>query len=194
MPFAKVIGCVYLGCVIHALVVYGIMITLFARKSPFWFFRGVLESSLTAFVTRSGSGTLPVSIGNARTNRGVPTNIASFVLPLGATINMDGTALYQGVCAIFVAQAYGLDLTMAQYGTVVITATLASIGTAGVPGAGLIMLTLVLTAIGMPIEGAGLVAGIDVILDMARTSLNVTGDNAVACVITASEGGFEDVY
>ncbi|MCL1940636.1 MAG: dicarboxylate/amino acid:cation symporter [Synergistaceae bacterium] len=191
MPFAKVIGCVYLGCVIHALVVYGGIITLFARRSPFWFFRGALESSLTAFVTRSSSGTLPVTIENARVNLGIPTNIASFVLPLGATINMDGTALYQGVCAIFVAQAFGIELTMAQYGTVILTATLASIGTAGVPGAGLIMLTLVLTAVGLPIEGAGLVAGIDVVLDMARTSLNVTGDNAVACVVTASEGGFE---
>ena len=193
LPFAKVIACVYIGCILHAVFVYGGLITVFARKSPFWFFRGVSESSVTAFVTRSSSGTLPVTIENARTNLGVPSRIASFVLPLGATINMDGTALYQGVCAMFVAQAYGMDLSIGQQITVIVTATLASIGTAGVPGAGLIMLTLVLTSVGLPIEGAALVAGIDVVLDMARTCINVTGDNAVACVITASEGGFEDV-
>lgn len=109
-------------------------------------------------------------------------------MPLGATINMDGTALYQGVCAVFIAQAYGVDLNSSQYLTIILTATLASIGTAGVPGAGLIMLSLMLTSVGLPLEGVAIIAGIDRILDMARTALNVAGDSAIACVVARSEG------
>ena len=119
-------------------------------------------------------------------------SVSSFVLPLGATINMDGTALYQGVCAVFIAQAYGVDLTTGQYLTIVLTATLASIGTAGVPGAGLIMLSLVLASVGLPLEGVAIIAGIDRILDMARTALNVAGDCAVSCVIARSEGELDE--
>ena len=125
---------------------------------------------------------------NTQTNLGISEKVTSFVLPLGATINMDGTALYQGVCALFVAQAYGMPLPLTAQLTILLTATLASIGTAGVPGAGLIMLTLVLSAVGLPLEGAALVAGIDAVLDMARTSINVTGDSAVAAVVAAWEG------
>ena len=187
-PFAKVILAVYAGCIIHALVVYSGLITVFVKKSPFWFFKGVQAPALTAFVTRSSAAALPVSMEAAQKNLGISEKVSSFVLPLGATINMDGTALYQGVCALFVAQAYGLPLTMGAQLNIVLTATLASIGTAGVPGAGLIMLTLVLTAVGLPLEGAVLVAGIDAVLDMARTCINVVGDSCVAAVVASTEG------
>jgi Na+/H+-dicarboxylate symporter len=187
-PFAKVIAAVYVGCFLHALIVYSGLIAVFCKRSPLWYFKGVQEASITAFVTRSSSGTLPITIANVRDNLGVSEGVCSFVLPLGATINMDGTALYQGVCALFVAQAFGVSLGLdAQIG-IIVTATLASIGTAGVPGAGLIMLTLVLSGVGLPIEGIGLVAGIDAVLDAARTCVNVTGDTAVCAVVAASEG------
>ena len=187
-PFAKVIAAVFIGCIIHALVVYSGIIITFCRRSPMWFFKGIQEAAITAFVTRSSSGTLPVTLACVRENLGVSEGISSFVLPLGATINMDGTALYQGVCALFVAQAFNIPLTLQMQIGIVVTATLASIGTAGVPGAGLIMLTMVLTSVGLPIEGIGLVAGIDVILDAARTCLNVVGDTAVCAVVASSEG------
>ncbi|MBQ6772900.1 MAG: dicarboxylate/amino acid:cation symporter [Synergistaceae bacterium] len=187
-PFAKVIAAVYIGCIIHAVLVYSGMISMFCKRSPFWYFKGVQEAAITAFVTRSSSGTLPVTLSNVRDNLGVSEGVSSFVLPLGATINMDGTALYQGVCALFVAQAFNVPLTLQMQIGIVVTATLASIGTAGVPGAGLIMLTLVLTSVGLPIEGIALVAGIDVILDAARTCINVMGDTAVCAVVASSEG------
>ncbi|GHV38603.1 dicarboxylate:amino acid:cation symporter DAACS family protein [Synergistales bacterium] len=187
-PFAKVIAAVYIGCVIHAILVYSGMIVVFCRRSPLWYFRGIQEASITAFVTRSSSATLPITIANVQENLGVSEGVSSFVLPLGATINMDGTALYQGVCALFVAQAFGIELTMSAQISIIVTATLASIGTAGVPGAGLIMLTMVLTSTGLPIEGIGLVAGIDAVLDAMRTCINVTGDTAVCAVVAASEG------
>ena len=187
-PFAKVIFAVYLGCFLQAIVVYSGLVTLFTKKSPLWFFSGVKEAMLAAFVTRSSSGVLPISMANVQKNLGVSEKVSSFVLPLGATINMDGTALYQGVCALFVAQAFGIDLTFQAQIGILITATLASIGTAGVPGAGLIMLSMVLTSAGLPIEGIGLVAGIDAVLDMARTCINVTGDMCVSTVVSKSEG------
>ena len=187
LPFAKVIGAVYIGCIIHAVVIYSGLVTTFARKSPMWFFRGIKEASLTAFVTRSSAGTLPVTMECCH-NMGVPEKVSSFVLPLGATINMDGTALYQGVCALFIAQAYGIPLNLSAQLGILLTATLGSIGTAGVPGAGLIMLTLVTTQAGLPIEGVAMIAGIDAILDMIRTSLNITGDAAVATVVARTEG------
>lgn len=187
-PFAKVIFAVYAGSAIHAILVYSILVIIFCKRSPAWYFKGVQEAGITAFVTRSSSGCLPVTIANVRENFGVSEGVSSFVLPLGATINMDGTALYQGVCALFVAQAFGVPLTLNMQIGIIATATLASIGTAGVPGAGVIMLTLVLTSVGLPIEGIALVAGIDVILDAARTCLNVLGDTAVCAVVAASEG------
>jgi Na+/H+-dicarboxylate symporter len=187
-PFAKVIVAVYLGCFLHAILVYSGLIAICCKRSPVWYFRGVQEAAITAFVTRSSSGTLPITIANVRENLGVSEAVSSFVLPLGATINMDGTALYQGVCALFVAQAFGIDLTLSAQIGIIVTATLASIGTAGVPGAGLIMLTLVLTSTGLPIEGIGLVAGIDAVLDTARTCVNVMGDTAVCAVVAATEG------
>ncbi|HSQ89270.1 dicarboxylate/amino acid:cation symporter, partial [Romboutsia sp.] len=153
LPLVKVIAAVYIGCVIHAILVYSSAVKLVAKITPIKFFKGVMPAALTAFSTTSSSGTLPVSIKCVKENLGVSEKIASFVLPLGATINMDGTALYQGVCALFVAQVYGVDLTIGQQSTIILTATLGSIGTAGVPGAGLIMLSLVLQSVGLPLEG-----------------------------------------
>ena len=143
---------------------------------------------VTAFVTRSSAATLPVTISNCRNNLGISEELCSFALPLGMTINMDGTAIYQGVCSLFIAQAFGIDLSFNAQLTIILTATLAAIGTAGVPGGGLIMLSMVLTSVGLPLEGIALLAGIDAVLDAARTCLNVTGDPAVCCLVAVSEG------
>ncbi|BCV24762.1 dicarboxylate/amino acid:cation symporter [Gelria sp. Kuro-4] len=188
VPLAKVIFVVYLGCFLHAAVVYSSAVSIFARMNPLRYFRGFFDASLVAFSTCSSSATLPVSLRCAQENLGVPKDIASFALPLGATINMDGTSIYQGVCALFIAEVYGIPLGMPQYLTIILTATLASIGTAGVPGAGMIMLTMVLQAVGLPLDGILLIAGIDRVLDMARTCVNVTGDGAGAVVVAATEG------
>ncbi|TDX51608.1 dicarboxylate/amino acid:cation symporter [Orenia marismortui] len=188
LPLLKVIIAVYLGCLIHWLITYGGAIKFFSRLSLVKFFKGIASAQIFAFSTCSSSGTLPVTTKCCRDNLGVSDKISSFVLPLGATINMDGTALYQGVCALFVAQVYGIDLNIAQQFTVVLTATLASIGTAGVPSAGLIMLTLTLKSVGLPLEGVALIAGIDRILDMARTVTNITGDSAATVIVASSEG------
>jgi Na+/H+-dicarboxylate symporter len=187
-----VIGAVYIGCIIHVLVVYTGAIAFIARLSPVQYLKGIVNAQMMAFSSTSSSGTLPVSIRCARENLGVSKGTASFVLPLGATINMDGTALYQGVAALFVAQAFGIDLSTGDYLTIIATATLASVGTAGVPGAGLIMLSLVLTTVGLPMEGLAIIAGIDRILDMARTSVNVSGDLMVSVLIAKSENELDE--
>jgi Na+/H+-dicarboxylate symporter len=195
LPLGKVIISVYLACVLHILVVYSLMLFVGGRLNPVRFFYGIKEALALSFSTSSSAATLPVSIREVQENLGVSKGVASFVLPLGATINMDGTAIYQGVTALFVAQAFGVDLSFAQMVTIVLTATLASIGTAGIPGAGLIMLSLILSSVGLPMEGLALVAGIDRILDMVRTSVNVTGDCMVATLVAKSEGELDlDVY
>ncbi len=186
LPLLKVIIAVYLACIIHALFVYGCLVKFVGGLSPVAFFKTVMPASLLAFTSCSSGGTLPVNMECAD-KLGVSREVSSFVLPLGATINMDGTAAYQGVCALFIAQIYGVDLTAGQYLTILLTGTLASIGTAGVPGAGFIMLTMILTAIGLPLEGSALIAGIDRILDMPRTSVNVTGDACVNYLVDRSE-------
>ena len=186
-PLIKVIIAVYLGCIIHVIGFYSLLLRGFAKLSPLQFFKGISNAMLVAFTTSSSAGTLPVSMKCASENLGVHKKISSFVLPLGTTINMDGTALYQGVTVLFVAQAFGIDLTVVDYLTIILTATLASIGTAGVPGAGLVMLTLVLTTVGLPLEGVALIAGIDRILDMVRTVVNVSGDLVATTVIAKSE-------
>ncbi|MEL0631633.1 dicarboxylate/amino acid:cation symporter [Pseudoalteromonas carrageenovora] len=188
LPLIKVIGLVYLGCIIHILVLGGGFVGLLGKLNPQRFYKGIIEAQVIAFTTTSSSGTLPASIKCATQNLGVSRTVSSFVLPVGATINMDGTALYQGVLALFIAQAFGVDLSTTDYLTIIATATLASVGTAGVPGAGLIMLSLVLTTVGLPLEGIAIVAGIDRILDMARTTINVTGDLMVTLLIGKSEG------
>jgi Na+/H+-dicarboxylate symporter len=195
LPLGTVVIAVYLGCIVHAIVVYGGALTLIAKLNPIRYFQGIAEAQAVAFTTTSSSGTLPVTMSCAQKNLGVSRGVSSFVLPLGATINMDGTALYQGVCALFVAQAFGVSLGVGDYVTIILTSTLASIGTAGVPGAGLIMLSLVLTSVGLPLEGVAIIAGIDRILDMARTTLNVTGDGMVSVLVAKSEGELnEEVY
>ena len=187
-PFAKVIFAIYLGCILQMLLVYSGLIAGIVHKSPMWFFSGVREAMIAAFVTRTSAGVLLISMDNVQNKLGVSENVSSFVLPLGATINMDGTAIYEGVCALFIAQAFGIDLSLGAQLGILMTATLASIGTAGVPGAGLIMLSMVLLSAGLPIEGMALVAGIDAVLDMARTCVNVTGDMCVSAVIAKTEG------
>ena len=195
LPLAGVIGVIYLASLAHVLLVYGGLLGLFARLSPLRFFKGVAPALAVAFSTSSSAGTLPVSIECARKNLGVSQGVAGFVLPVGATINMDGTAIYQGVLALFIAQAFGVDLNAGQYLMIILTATLASVGTAGVPGAGLIMLGLVLTSVGLPLEGVALIAGIDRILDMARTTVNVAGDLMTTTLVGSSEKELDrDIY
>jgi Na+/H+-dicarboxylate symporter len=192
LALGKVVFGVYIGCIIHSIVVYGGSLVLFAHLNPWKFFKGIITAQAVAFTTTSSSATLPVTTQNVVENLGVSKPVASFVLPLGATINMDGTALYQGLCALFVAQAFGIDLSFGNYITIILTATLASIGTAGVPGAGLIMLSLVLSSVGLPLEGVAIIAGIDRILDMARTTVNVTGDAMVAVLIAKGENELDE--
>lgn len=193
LPLIKVIIAVYLGCILHAAITYSSLLKALANFSPIKFFKGVASPAITAFSTSSSSGTLPITMKAAKEKLGISDKIASFVLPLGATVNMDGTALYQGVCVLFIAQVYNLDLTLAQMLTIVLTATLASIGTAGVPGAGMIMLTIVLESVGLPLEGIALIAGVDRVLDMARTCINVVGDLSAAVVVAKSEGELLEV-
>ncbi len=187
LPLLKVIAAVYIACVVHALVVYSLAVKTMGNMSPVTFFKGIFPAALVAYSTASSAGTLPVTMKNTTENLGVPKRIASFVLPLGATINMDGTAIYQGVAVVFIAQFFNLELTFLQLLTVVLTTVLASIGTAGVPGAGMIMLAMVLNSVNMPLEGIALIAGIDRVLDMMRTSVNIVGDASAAVIVAGSE-------
>ena len=171
--------------------VYPLVLRLFTRVGYRFFFRGIARALLLAFSSSSSSATLPVTLKVAQERLGISEEVASFVLPVGATINMDGTALYQGVAAVFIAQLYGMDLTLAQQLTIVLTATLASIGTAGVPGVGMIMLVIVLESVGIPLEGIAVILGVDRLLDMCRTCANVTGDCMVSCVVASTEGEIE---
>lgn len=188
LPLARVIFVVYFVNILHAIVVYSGAVYVWAKMRPSQFFKGFFEAMAVAFSTCSSSATLPISMHCAQENLGVSKEISSFVQPLGATINMDGTAIYQGVCAVFIAGVFGIKLGLSQYLMIIVAATLASIGTAGVPGAGMIMLSMVLEVVGLPLEGILLVAGIDRILDMIRTCMNVTGDAAGAVVIASTEG------
>jgi Na+/H+-dicarboxylate symporter len=176
------------GLAIHMGVIYSLSVRTFARMNPLVFFRTMRPVQIIAFTTSSSSATLPVTMEVAEEGLGVPKNVASFVLPLGATINMDGTALYQGVAAVFIAQVYGIPLTVPGQLTIVLMATLASVATAGVPSVGIITLTMVLTSIGIPLEGIALILGVDRILDMCRTVVNVTGDASAAVMVAATEG------
>ena len=192
-PLGTVTLAAFLGYVFHVVVVYGIILMI-NKISPVKFFKGARTPMITAFVTRSSSGTLPVTMKTMDENFGVSKNVYSFTLPLGATINMDGTAIYQGVCALFIGFAIGMPLSFGQQITVIITAVLASIGTAGVPGAGAIMLLMVLNSVGLPVEAGtpvaaayAMILGIDAILDMGRTAVNVTGDMTGTLVVAKSE-------
>ena len=180
---AKVLLAAYIAYVLHAIIVYSMSVSTLGGLSPLKFFKGMLPAIIFAFSSASSVGTLPINI-DCTNKLGADKEVSSFVLPLGATINMDGTAIYQGVCAIFIASCYGIQLTGAQMLTIVLTATLASVGTAGVPGAGMVMLAMVLASVGLPIDGIALVAGVDRIFDMGRTTLNITGD--ASCAICVS--------
>jgi Na+/H+-dicarboxylate symporter len=176
---------------VHGLVVYPLILKLLTRLPVKIFFRKMWSVQLFAFSTASSSATLPVTIHNAEERLGVGTKVASFALPLGATINMDGTAIMQGVATAFIAQAFGIDLTLGDYLLVIATATIASIGTAGVPGVGLITLAMVLQQVGLPVEGIALIIGVDRLLDMIRTAVNVTGDAMVSVVVADAEGALD---
>ncbi len=184
---------VMLGLLLHLLITYQILFKLFSKMNFRRFLRGIRPAMLLGFSTSSSSATLPVTMERVEKNLGVHEEVSSFVLPVGATINMDGTSLYQAVAAVFIAQALGLDLDWADQLTIVATATLASIGAAGVPGAGIIMLVIVLKAIDVPVEGIALILGVDRILDMMRTTLNITGDAAVAVAVASMEGQIDEV-
>lgn len=192
LPLLKLILAVAIACVVHALIVYSAAVKKFGQMHPLKFFKGISPAAIIAFSTASSSGTLPVTLKNTQENLGVSNRTSSFVLPLGATINMDGTAIYQGVAVLFIAQFYGLELSFVQLLTIVLMTVLASIGTAGVPGAGLIMLTMVLTSVNMPLEGIALIAGVDRVLDMFRTCVNVVGDASAAVVVAGTEGELDD--
>ncbi|HQB63718.1 MAG TPA: dicarboxylate/amino acid:cation symporter [Sedimentibacter sp.] len=188
LPLLKLIIVVYAGCAIHALFTYSSTLWIFAKVTPMQFFKGIAPAMVFSFTTASSSATLPITMKRTEENLGVPKSICSFTLPLGATVNMDGTAIYQGICAFFIAQVYGIDLPLSAQLTIILTATLASIGTAGVPGAGMIMLGMVLQSVGLPIEGIVIIAGVDRILDMMRTMINITGDAACSVIVAATEG------
>ncbi len=175
------------GLLLHALLIYSLAIWFLGRRNPITFYKGFFPAMTVAFSTASSNATLPVSLKAAQENLGVKKEISSFVQPLGATINMDGTAIMQAVATVFIAQVYDLPLTMVDLLMVVLVATLASVGTAGVPGVGLIMLAMVLNQVGLPVEGIALIIGIDRILDMLRTSLNISGDAACAYILSERE-------
>ena len=180
---AKVLLVAYICYILHMLIVYSFTVRTFGGISPLKFYKEMAPAITFAFSSASSVGTLPLNMECTK-KLGVPKEISSFVLPLGATINMDGTAIYQGVCAVFIAACYGIDLTLAQMVSIVLTATLASIGTAGVPGAGMVMLAMVLTSVGLPVDGIALVAGVDRIFDMGRTTLNITGDASCTVIVS----------
>ncbi len=184
---------VVLGLAIHMTLTYGSMMKFFTPRKISDFWKALGPAQLVAFSTSSSGATLPITMERCEKNLGVSEEVSSFVLPLGATINMDGTGLYQAVAAVFIAQTIGMELDLAAQVTIVFTAVLASIGTAAVPGAGIIMLVIILEAVGVPVAGIALILGVDRILDMCRTVTNVTGDATVATVVAASEGQLHDI-
>ncbi|MCI6719896.1 MAG: dicarboxylate/amino acid:cation symporter [Clostridiales bacterium] len=183
---AMVLLAAYICYAVHAIVVYSATVSALGGLSPIQFFKGMAPAMMMAFSSASSVGTLPLNLECVQ-KLGAKKDVASFVLPLGATINMDGTAIYQGVCAVFIATCFGISLTLPQMLTIVLTATLASIGTAGVPGSGMIMLAMVLQSVGLPVEGIALVAGVDRIFDMGRTVVNITGDAACSIIVSRLE-------
>ena len=168
-------------------VLHSIILKSFTGLSPITFFKKMEDALLFAFSTSSSNATLPVTMETTTHRMGASNKVASFTVPLGATINMDGTAIMQGVATVFISQAFNIDLSLTDYLMVIVTATLASIGTAGVPGVGLIMLAMVLNQVGLPVEGIALIMGVDRLLDMMRTAVNITGDSVVTCIVAKSE-------
>ncbi|WP_434999085.1 dicarboxylate/amino acid:cation symporter [Vibrio scophthalmi] len=177
---------------LHGLVTYSVMLKGFTGLSPITFLRKMEDAIMFAFSTASSNATIPVTMETAKHRMGVDNRVSSFTIPLGATVNMDGTAIMQGVATAFIAQAFNIDLTMTDYLMVILTATLASVGTAGVPGVGLVMLAMVLNQVGLPLEGIALIMGVDRLLDMIRTAVNITGDSAVTIIVAKSEGALNE--
>ncbi|SHK26598.1 Na+/H+-dicarboxylate symporter [Anaerobranca californiensis DSM 14826] len=190
LPLLKYMFAVILALVIHGLLVYGGVLKVFTNLSIVKFIKNFSPALSVAFSTASSGATLPVTLDTAIKRLGVSPKIASFTIPLGATINMDGTALKQGIATVFIAQVFGIELTFSAILTVILTATLASIGTAGVPGVGLIILSMVLKSVGLPVEGIALIMGIDRLLDMSRTAINIMGDAVCTLIISKTEGEF----
>ena len=188
LPLIKLIAVCYLGYILHAVITYSTTIKVWTKFSVLQFFKGGMPAFAMAFSASSGAATMPLGMKIAQEEFGVSESISSFVFPLGTTVNMDGTALFQGACAVFIAQVYGVPLTLSQQLTIILTATLASVGTAGVPGSGFVMLSMVLSSVGLPMEGLALIAGIERILDMGRTTVNVTGNLSASIVVAGTEG------
>lgn len=180
-------GTVILGLFLHSAIIYSLAIWLLGKANPWTFYKGLFPAMTVAFSTSSSNATLPASMKAAQDNLGISKSVSSFVQPLGATINMDGTAIMQATAAVFIAQVYAIDLGLVDILLILITATLASIGTAGVPGVGLIMLAMVLTQVGLPVEGIALILGVDRVIDMLRTTVNITGDAVCAYIISENE-------
>lgn len=190
-PLSKYFFLVILILLFHATVTYPVLLATLAQLDPTKFLAKMRQTQIFAFSTASSNATIPITLQTVEQRLGASNSIASFTVPLGATINMDGTAIMQGVATVFISQAYGMGLDLNDYLVVILTATLASIGTAGVPSAGLIMLSMVLTQVGLPSEGIALIIGIDRLLDMVRTAVNVTGDAAVTCIVARWEKAFD---
>tara|TARA_B100000214_G_scaffold49433_1_gene31001 strand:- start:3613 stop:4881 length:1269 start_codon:yes stop_codon:yes gene_type:complete len=190
IPLASYFFTVTIVLILHVLLTYSAFLKFVGKVSPFLFLKKMRTAIVFAFSTASSNATIPVTLSTVEKRLGVDKSVASFTVPLGATINMDGTAIMQGVATVFIASVYMVDLTIGDYLTVILTATLASIGTAGVPGVGLIMLTMVLTQVGLPVEGVALIIGIDRLLDMMRTAVNITGDSMVSLITSKSEKSF----
>jgi Na+/H+-dicarboxylate symporter len=186
------LGTYYLGCATHILLVFCGILYFLARLNPLPFFKGMGDAMMVAFSTSSSSATLPVSMHCVQENLGVSKNITSFVIPLGSTVNMNGAALYQGMAVIFIANAYGIDLTLQQLVTIVVIATLSAIGAAGIPSTGYLMLSVVASSVGLPVEGVALLAGIDRVREMVSTILNVLGDAVCAVYIAKQEGELDE--
>lgn len=182
----KLILVIVVGCLCQ-LLVYGISVRVFAKRNPIEFYKQILPAQIFSFTTASSAATLPISMKCAKEGMGISDTVVNFVLNLGSTINMDGGAIYQSACAIFISQIYGIDLSMTQIIIIVITASLASVGAAAIPGTVIVMMTMVLSAVGLPIEAIALIAGIDRILDMCTTSVNVSGDIAACTFVAAME-------
>ena len=194
MPLAKYVGCVLVGLAIQAFVVYPSLLVVFTRLNPVKFFRKFMSVMFFAFSSSTSNATIPLNM-NKLEDMGVSRDVSSFTIPLGATINMDGTAIMQGVAVMFAAQAYGIDLGFSALLTVIFTAVMASIGTAGVPSVGLVTLTMVFNSVGLPVQAIGVIFGIDHILDMFRTAVNVTGDAICTVIVSFKNKSFDkDVF
>ncbi|HMM46542.1 MAG TPA: dicarboxylate/amino acid:cation symporter [Thiobacillaceae bacterium] len=191
VPLAAYVATLSTALAIQLFVVYPVLLMLLARLNPLTFLRKLRDPTTFAFSTASSGATIPVTLRTVEYKMGVKNSVASFTIPLGATVNMDGTAMMQGVATVFIANVYGVDLSIGDYGLVVLTATLASVGTAAIPAVGLVTLAMVLEQVGLPIEGIALIIGVDRLLDMLRTTVNVSGDCAVTCVVAKSEGALD---